>query len=100
MSDPHRPNPQHDDLGSKEREIYASRLEKAKKWRELGAHPWGNGYRPEHLAAQIHQRHSSQSAEELEKLSMEPYTVAGRIVALRSFGKAAFIQLRDRSGDI
>ncbi len=94
------PNPPDADLGNKEQEIYASRLEKAKKWRELGANPWGNGHRPQHLAAQIHQRHSSQSAEELDQLPAQAYSVAGRIMALRSFGKAAFIQLRDRSGEI
>src|SRR6266849_255491 len=94
------PNPPDADLGNKEQVIYASRLEKAKKWRELGANPWGNGHRPQHLAAQIHQRHSSQSAEELDQLPAQAYSVAGRIMALRSFGKAAFIQLRDRSGEI
>jgi lysyl-tRNA synthetase class 2 len=86
---------------SKEQEIYEQRLEKARKWRERGANPWGNGYRPEHLAADIHTRHGQQTAQELEALSPPPsYDVAGRIVALRSFGKAAFVKLRDRSGEI
>ncbi|HZA13539.1 MAG TPA: lysine--tRNA ligase [Myxococcaceae bacterium] len=86
---------------SKEQEIYEQRLEKARKWRELGANPWGNGYRPEHLAAEVHARHGQQSAAELEALSPAPtYNVAGRMVALRSFGKAAFVKLRDRSGEI
>src|SRR5262245_9010070 len=87
------------ELGTKEREIYEGRLEKARRWRELGANPWSNGYSPEHLAAQIIQRHGSQGAEELEKEATR-YRIAGRIVALRSFGKAAFIKLRDRSGEI
>jgi lysyl-tRNA synthetase class 2 len=87
------------ELGTKEREIYEGRLEKARRWRELGANPWSNGYSPEHLAAQVIQRHGSQSAEELEKEATQ-YRIAGRIVALRSFGKAAFIKVRDRSGEI
>jgi lysyl-tRNA synthetase class 2 len=87
-------------LGTKEQEIYDSRLEKAGKWKELGVHPWGNGYRPDHLAAEIHARHGSQSAEEMEKAPASVYRVAGRVVAVRSFGKAAFLQLRDRSGEI
>ncbi|HYX90791.1 MAG TPA: lysine--tRNA ligase [Myxococcaceae bacterium] len=86
---------------TKEQEIYEQRLDKARKWRELGLHPWGHGYRPEHQAADIHGRHGSQSLEELERLSPAPsYSVAGRIVAMRSFGKAAFVKLRDRSGEI
>jgi lysyl-tRNA synthetase class 2 len=88
------------DDGSKEQEIYTQRLEKAQKWRELGANPWGNGFSPEHLAELIHQRHGEQSIEQLEAAPPAVYSVAGRIVAMRSFGKAAFIKLRDRSGEV
>ncbi|WP_224370865.1 lysine--tRNA ligase [Hyalangium versicolor] len=88
------------DLGSKEQEIYQQRLDKAGKWREAGFNPYGNGYRPEHLAAEIHAKHSSQSAEDLEKGPPTTYTVAGRIISRSGFGKAAFIKLRDRSGEI
>ncbi len=88
------------DLGSKEQEIYDQRLEKARKWRDSGFNPYGNGYRPQHLAAEIHARHGNQSMEEIEKAEPASYDVAGRIVAVRSFGKAAFVKLRDRSGEI
>ncbi|MHB8879357.1 MAG: OB-fold nucleic acid binding domain-containing protein, partial [Myxococcaceae bacterium] len=87
------------EAGTKEQEIYAQRLEKAKRWRELGANPWGNGYRPEHLAGDIVLRHDKATAEELEK-APPTYSIAGRIVAIRSFGKAAFVKLRDRSGEL
>src|SRR5262249_34130390 len=40
------------------------------------------------------------SAQELEQSPPPPYTVAGRVVMRNSFGKAAFIKLRDRSGEI
>ena len=49
---------------------------------------------------EIHAKHGAQSAEDLEKGPPAVYTVAGRIVAMRTFGKAAFIKLRDRSGEI
>ena len=88
------------DHGSKEQEIYAQRLEKARKWKDAGFNPYGNGYRPEHLAADILARHESQSTEDIEKAGPLAYDVAGRIVAVRSFGKAAFVKLRDRSGEI
>jgi lysyl-tRNA synthetase class 2 len=41
------------DLGSKEQEIYQSRLDKAAKWKESGFNPYGNGYVPKHLAGDI-----------------------------------------------
>ncbi|WP_434389401.1 lysine--tRNA ligase [Melittangium boletus] len=88
------------DLGSKEQEIYAQRLDKAQKWRDSGVNPYGNGHRPAHLAQEIIDRHAQQSTEDLEKAGPLAYSVAGRIVAVRSFGKAAFVKLRDRSGEI
>jgi lysyl-tRNA synthetase class 2 len=87
------------DSGSKEQEIYAQRLEKAKRWRELGSNPWGNGYKPEHLAGDIAAKHEKDTPEALEAAA-HVYSIAGRIVAVRSFGKAAFIKLRDRSGEL
>ncbi|MFP2929339.1 lysine--tRNA ligase [Pyxidicoccus sp. 3LG] len=87
------------DLGSKEQEIYDQRLEKADKWRAAGFNPYGNGHQPQHLAADILKKHAQQTAEELDA-SPTTYDVAGRLVAMRSFGKAAFIKLRDRSGEI
>ncbi len=86
--------------GSKEAEIVAQRLEKAEKWRELGANPWGNGYRPGDLAKTIEEKHGHQKIEDFDTAPPTAYDVAGRIVAMRSFGKAAFIRLRDRSGEI
>ncbi|MBX5482346.1 MAG: lysine--tRNA ligase [Myxococcaceae bacterium] len=106
MADTKKPNepgaPQTaEERASKEQEIYQQRLEKAQKWRELGANPWGNGYRPEHLLGEIAAKYAETTGPELEALSPKPvYNVAGRIVAMRSFGKAAFIQLRDRSGEL
>jgi lysyl-tRNA synthetase class 2 len=91
--------PRQDELQSKEEEIYALRQEKAEKWRQLGVNPWRTGYRPQHLAAEILEKHAGDDAGALEKSPAE-YNVAGRVVALRSFGKAAFIKLRDRSGEI
>ncbi len=94
-----RPPPEEADLHSKEKEIYASRLEKARKWREHGVNPWSSGYRPKDLAGDIVEKHGKENAEELEKNAGE-YEVAGRVMAIRSFGKAAFLKLKDRSGEI
>jgi len=100
MADPIHDKTVEADLGSKEQEIYAQRLEKAEKWKAAGANPYGNGYRPEHLAREILGRHEAQSTADLEALPPQRYKVAGRLVAVRGFGKAAFVKLRDRSGEI
>ena len=76
---------------SKETEIYEERLAKAQKWRELKANPWGNGYRPEHLAGDITKRPREGHAGAAGGNPSPAISVAGRVVAVRSFGKAAFI---------
>jgi len=74
------------------------RLEKAKKMQEEGIAPYPNGLKPEHLAAQLREAYEPLSKEELEQKT-ELFSLAGRVMAIRSFGKANFVQLRDRSGN-
>jgi lysyl-tRNA synthetase class 2 len=88
-----------DDLGTTEREIIAQRLKKAEALRALGVNPYGNGHAPRHLAADLQARYGDQP---VERIAADPasWSVAGRVLAVRSFGKAAFLRLRDRSGEI
>jgi lysyl-tRNA synthetase class 2 len=88
-----------DDLGATEREIIAQRQRKAEALRALGVNPFGNGQRPEHLAADLHARYGDRPAEEIAKDAGD-WSVAGRVLAVRAFGKAAFIKVADRSGAI
>jgi len=88
-----------EELGATEREIVAQRARKAEELKKLGVNPYGNGHAPKHLAADLHARYGAAPAEEIAK---EPgrWSVAGRVLAIRSFGKAAFLKVRDRSGDV
>jgi len=88
-----------DDLGATEREIIAQRLKKAEALRALGVDPYGNGFTPAHLAADLHARYGDAPA---EVIGQDPgaWSVAGRVLAVRSFGKAAFLKVQDRSGTI
>ncbi|HEU4385645.1 MAG TPA: lysine--tRNA ligase [Anaeromyxobacteraceae bacterium] len=88
-----------DDLGSTEREIVAQRIKKAEALRKLGVNPYGNGFSPRHLARDLKARYGSQTAEEIAR-DRETWSLAGRCLAVRSFGKAAFLRVRDRSGEI
>jgi lysyl-tRNA synthetase, class II len=77
----------------------AQRLEKAEKFRAEGFNPYANKYLPKHLAQDLVDQYDSKKAEELETVT-EKFSIAGRVIAYRSFGKAGFIRLRDRSGGL
>ncbi|HEX9242102.1 MAG TPA: lysine--tRNA ligase [Anaeromyxobacter sp.] len=88
-----------DDLGATEREIIAQRQKKAEALRALGVNPFGNGHAPRHLAQELRDRYGEAPAEEIAKAPGD-WSVAGRVLAERPFGKAAFLKVRDRTGDI
>lgn len=73
------------------------RFEKLKHLQESGENPYKNEFYPDALASQIHQKYDATTKEELETLHVI-MTVAGRVMAIRNFGKAAFIRLQDRTG--
>ncbi len=89
---------------SDERELIAERERKADELRQAGQNPYANGFSPQHTAADVHAWFAAGHVPSANPLSDEPqaarFSVAGRIVALRSFGKAAFAKVRDRSGEI
>jgi lysyl-tRNA synthetase class 2 len=85
--------------GRSEREIYEARLHKAQSLRALGVDPYGSGHRVGGVASDLFARYGALDAKQLEEAKVSA-DVAGRIVAERSFGKAGFFKLRDRTGEI
>ena len=99
-----------------EQELIAEREKKVTEIRALGANPYANGFVPTHTAAEVLARFAGvtpppeppkeKGQEKAEKgappalLSDDKFTVAGRIVAHRGFGKATFVKILDRSGEI
>lgn len=76
------------------------RIEKGQKLQELGINPYSNRFTPKHLIDELRYKYQVYSREELEKIEDSSYSsIAGRIIAVRSFGKAGFLKLRDRSGE-
>lgn len=73
------------------------RLQKVKEMQGKGENPYPNNIQPKNLAADLLKEFNSLSKEELEK-NTNAYSLAGRVIAVRSFGKASFVQLRDRTG--
>jgi lysyl-tRNA synthetase, class II len=78
-------------------ELLLQRRRKVDALWESGINPYPNDFRPEHTSADIKEAYGDR--EHIED-SPQIFTVAGRIIARRSFGKAAFIQLQDRKGRI
>jgi lysyl-tRNA synthetase class 2 len=76
----------------------AARRRKLAALREQGGDAYPNDFRPETTAAELHARHDQAGDDVLHGL---PATrLAGRIMGLRDFGKAAFLQLQDGTGRI
>lgn len=65
----------------------------------MGFNPFPNGIRPGHKTAEIIAKYNDTPAENLATLT-EVFSLAGRVMALRSFGKTAFVKLRDRTGEL
>ncbi|HSH69781.1 MAG TPA: OB-fold nucleic acid binding domain-containing protein, partial [Deferrisomatales bacterium] len=80
--------------------IMDQRREKLGALREAGVNPFPNDFRPSHTAAEVLAKHDATAADALGVLrdTGAEFALAGRVMALRSFGKAAFVHLQDRSG--
>lgn len=75
-------------------------LQRRRKVNDLwasGVNPYPNDYRPSHTSADLAAVYAD--VEQIDAADTN-YTLAGRIIACRSFGKAAFVQLQDRKGRI
>lgn len=72
----------------------AQRLEKLDTLRRLGVQPYGSRFECTHSIAQIIALYGAKSKENLEQEDTR-CRIAGRIVALRRFGKAGFVSLQD-----
>ena len=76
-------------------ELLLQRRKKVDALWEHGINPYPNDFKPTHTSADVIAGYGN-----VEEIPDDPenFVVAGRIIARRSFGKAAFIQLQDRKG--
>jgi lysyl-tRNA synthetase class 2 len=70
------------------------RIRKLDRLRALGARPYGTRFEVRDRAGDVIRLHGNKPKEALEREAIA-CTIAGRIVALRRFGKAAFVLLQD-----
>jgi lysyl-tRNA synthetase class 2 len=86
-------------MSESENQYIEVRKEKVRKLREEGVNPYPNGIEPSHTTAKILAMHGDMDAEQLEALN-DTFSLAGRIMAIRSFGKSAFLKVADRTGSL
>jgi lysyl-tRNA synthetase class 2 len=99
-----------DPVGGAEQNIIAARVAKAEAIRARGENPFANDLSPMPLSAigDLRARFDGarspdgkyDAAKVAEIGAGQTLHVAGRVVAVRGFGKASFLRLRDRQGEI
>src|SRR5687768_4929616 len=82
-----------------ENEQILVRKKKLAALKENGTPAYPNDFFPKQTTGVLLKQFANSSAEELEQ-HQEIYSLAGRVMSLRHFGKAAFFHLQDRSGQI
>ena len=80
-------------------ELIQQRFKKREEISAMGIRPYAGRFDVSVSAQGLSDRYGQTSKEDLEKTRIE-VTVAGRIVAMRSFGKAGFGHIQDGSGRI
>src|SRR5512143_940747 len=80
-------------------ELIQQRFKKLAEISALGKKPYAGRFDVSASAQQLQDRFERMSKEDLEKERVE-VTVAGRVIAMRSFGKACFSHIQDGSGRI
>ncbi len=80
-----------------ENELVAVRKKKLEELRAMGINPYGARYEVRDRAADVHARYGAHAKDALDS-ERANVKAAGRIVALRGFGKAAFAHIQDATG--
>ncbi len=87
-----------DSSDQSENRLIAERREKLAKLRERGV-AFPNDFRRDSIVAELHSAYGEHSPESLEA-EMPMVHVAGRLMVKRVMGRASFVKIQDRSGQI
>jgi lysyl-tRNA synthetase class 2 len=79
--------------------IIEERRKKAETLKAMGINLYPAGFRNDMTTSEAMKRFGDMDGEALERES-KSFSMAGRIMAIRDFGKASFIHIKDRSGRI
>lgn len=79
--------------------IMNERREKGRELLMAGQNPYSNGFVPSMDIGKFIAKYNSQNKEELSLLG-DKQSLAGRVMAVRSMGKASFLRIQDRLGQV
>jgi lysyl-tRNA synthetase class 2 len=82
-----------------ENEQFEQRRAKLDELKDSGINPFANDFKPTHLATDLISKYGELSEEELKNIPDE-FSLAGRVMSIRDFGKSLFFHISDRSGKI
>ncbi len=82
-----------------ENEQFEQRKEKLEQLKDSGINPFANDFKPAHLGSGLISKYGELSEDELKEQT-EEFSLAGRVMAIRDFGKSLFFHIADRSGRI
>ncbi|MCE5333379.1 MAG: lysine--tRNA ligase, partial [Desulfobacteraceae bacterium] len=80
--------------------VMRERMEKAAELEQQSIPIYPNGYAVPHRIADLLEHAANKTAEELESEASNLYTVAGRVLSARSFGKSIFMHISDSNGRV
>lgn len=80
-------------------DLIEQRLKKLEELKQMGLEPYSGPFTAKNHAEELKREYGARSKEELEQ-NPPLASVAGRLILIRDFGKAAFAQLQDSTGNI
>ena len=80
-------------------ELLMLRREKLDEFVSEGINPYPNNFKVIHTSQELLERFKETAAEDMEKTE-EEFSLAGRIMSIRNFGRASFLHIQDRKGKI
>ncbi|MCE5194891.1 MAG: lysine--tRNA ligase [Nitrospiraceae bacterium] len=80
-------------------ELIEQRIKKLGELKEMGIDPFGSAFEVKDYAANLFAKYESSSKETLEAIPVS-CTIAGRLITIRDFGKAAFAHVQDSTSKI
>ncbi len=84
--------------GKNENDEYILRKDKASQLGKRGINPYSNSFKPSVSIARVRLQSEEKTADEIE--SLPRFSVVGRVLSKRNFGRAAFFDIADSSGKI
>lgn len=82
-----------------ENDQFQLRKTKLSDLKNAGINPYENRFKPDNTAKEIISLYADKEADELKTIEKE-FSLAGRIISKRDFGKSAFFHIEDRTGKI